>query len=125
MDADFVYCFLWLNMIKLLIRLNQSSSEIKRKEIRGNSLRGESSFFNGRLIMEDIDAKLDHVASILAEIFLSQLGFSFFPSVKPSVIRPRNGGLFSVIADFPDPDINFYHYESLIFMQGANIYGAN
>ena len=78
--------------------------------------------------MEDIEAKLDQMATYLAEIMLSQLGFSFIPSVRPKEARIRIGGIFTVFAGFSEEEIQnvpFYHYESLSFSIGINTYETN
>lgn len=101
-----------------------SETEIKRnKRIKPF---GVSSFFIGIKFMEDIEAKLDQMATYLAEIMLSQLGFSFIPSVKPQVTKLRIGGIFTVTIEFPKEEtlseIPFYSYESLSFVYQRGYY---
>ena len=73
-------------------------------------------FFVVKRDMENIDAKLDQMATYLAEIMLSQLGFRFIPKAKFII-----GGLFTVIRGFPMEDIRdvpFFHTESLNIIYG-------
>jgi hypothetical protein len=75
--------------------------------------------------MKDIE-KLDQMATYLAEIMLSQLGFSFIPSVRPNVVRLRTGGIFTVSVGFLEEEVQeipFFYYESLNFVSGENNYG--
>lgn len=102
-----------------------SETEIKRnKRIKPF---GVSSFFIGIKYMEDIEAKLDQMATYLAEIMLSQLGFSFIPNVRPQVTKLRIGGVFTVTIEFlqeePESEIPFYSYESLSFVYQGGHYG--
>lgn len=101
-----------------------SQTEIKRNK-RIQPL-GESSFFIGRKIMKDIEAKLDQMATYLAEIMLSQLGFSFIPSVRPQAAKLRIGGIFTVAIGFPveeiQPEISFNHFESLSLVYTGDYY---
>lgn len=101
-----------------------SETEIKRnKRIKPF---GVSSFFIGIKFMEDIEAKLDQMATYLAEIMLSQLGFSFIPSVRPQLAKFKIGGIFAVAISFPREEarqeIPFYFYESLCFVYQGNYY---
>jgi len=76
--------------------------------------------------MKNIEAKLDQMATYLAEIMLSQLGFSFIPSVRPKVTRLRIGGIFTVSVGFLEEEtqeISFFYYEQLNFIQGGYNHG--
>lgn len=113
-------------MFKYLIRLNKSSSEIKRNKRK--QLFGESSFFIGKKIMEEIEGKLDQMATYLAELMLSQLGFSFIPSVRPDVIQIQIGGIFTVPIGFPKDEIlevPYFYYEPLVFTVEVGNDGSN
>lgn len=101
-----------------------SETEIKRnKRIKPF---GKSSFFIGIKFMEDIEAKLDQMATYLAEIMLSQLGFSFILSVRPQLAKFKIGGIFTVTLGSPkeeaQPEIPFYFYESLSFAYQGDYY---
>lgn len=112
--------------------LNKSLGSTEIKGNRNKRIRpfGKSSFFIGTKFMKDIEAKLDQMATYLAEIMLSQLGFSFIPSVRPQVAKLKIGGIFAVTVGFPQeeiqPEISFYFYESLCFVyQGDHYESAN
>lgn len=108
-------------MFKLLIGLPELK-EIKRSEISGDRLLGSSTFLFKKT-MEDLEVKLDQMATYLAEIMLSQLGFSFVPKVKFAL-----GGIFTVTVDFPEEetdDVSFYFYEPLCFIHKGGCYGLN
>lgn len=85
-----------------------SETEIKRNK-RIQPL-GEPSFFIGRKIMEDIEVQLDLLATQLAELILSQLGYRFIPKVAFIT-----GGTFIVTIGFQMEAWNYppFCYEAL------------
>lgn len=99
-------------MFKYLIRLIRVNRNKKKRNKRRTVVFDNSSFSFGENIMENIEAKLDQAATLLAELMLSQLGFSFIPKVRIEISH-----IFRIRLDLVEESqkLSFSYYEPLSF----------